>query len=82
MRSRRRFGPGDLGHGEAAPAADTMNARGAGAPREVPVDHRGEVAMDADSVSLLFAVLLAYVPIAIRARTVIRRERMPASEAH
>ena len=47
----------------------------------MPVDHRGEVAMDADSVSLLFAVALAYVPIAIRARTVIRRERMPASEA-
>jgi hypothetical protein len=31
--------------------------------------------MGADSVSLLFAVALAYVPIAIRARTVIRRER-------
>jgi hypothetical protein len=34
--------------------------------------------MGADTVSLLFAVVLAYVPIAIRARSVIRRERSSA----
>jgi len=41
-------------------------------------DHWGEVAMSADTTSLLFAIVLAYVPIAIRARIVIRREQHPS----
>lgn len=36
--------------------------------------------MVADSVSLLFAVALAYVPIALRVRSVMRRERGAASQ--
>ncbi len=39
-------------------------------------DHlEGRSAMSADSISLLFAVALAYVPIAIRARILINRKR-------
>jgi len=38
-------------------------------------DHRGVGSMAEESVSLLLAVALAYVPIAIRARSVMRGNR-------